>query len=515
MIADFLELFYTKDFDDKTILKNNAKSYTVKELKYMVLNRIQTLSADVIPSKLSSFEFVIEILARIFVENEIFVFKENQSLAKDLTKFPKINPDKVFIKFQTSGSTGNKKIISKSLTNLIEESNILKKTFPFMSNLEFISTTTLKHLFGFSFHFMFPLNNLFIINTTPVLSPEDIFVNKSCLVTTPSFLGKLHKYNNIPQINPKLIISGGANLTSDVFLYTKKFSDKVIEIYGSTETGIIAYRTNSDECFKVFEGIKITSNQTCSTIDTKFSTFSPVIINDKITKKNNNQIIVEGRTDRTFKIQEKRINADEIENFINSHEFIDSCYVIKSGEKLACLTVLSDCGHNYFYKYGAVELIKVLKKHTRDFSEIIPQRWKFIDEIPVTDSGKVDISAVNDIFDLNISIPLVVEKNITSNYAKIKLYFYKNCNFFNGHFVHFPITPGVAQIYLAQYFSKKFFNTVFCSGHFKKIKFTNIIRPDMFIDLELELLENKISYKYCDENQVYSSGLLPLKKEEL
>ena len=45
----------------------------------------------------------------------------------------------------------------------------------------------------------------------------------------------------------------------------------------------------------------------------------------------------------------------------------------------------------------------------------------------------------------------------------------------------------------------------------KNVKFAGIIYPDKIINLNLEFSENKITFKYHDDKQTYSSGNLPVK----
>lgn len=501
MIANFLDYFYSDIYDERVIIND----LTVKELKEMVLTKIQTLSENTIPAELNCLEFIIEILARIFVEEDIKLDETNKAKARTITEFPAVDPTKVFVLFKTSGSCGEKKTIKKSLQNLLNESKNLISEFEFPEDLTFISTTTPKHLFGFTFHFMLALNCAKLL-TDEITIPEDINTKNTCLITTPSFLEKMQKYNNTPVIKPSFIFSAGSALKPTVFKFAQDIADNVIDIYGSTETGIIAHRETSTENFKLFKSIQIEPKEDSTLVYTAYSAVSPVLINDKLTI-NNNKIKIEGRTDRTFKIQEKRVNAAEIEALLNKTSLIDDCYVFQHKDKLACLTVLSQKGQDYFYKNGVVELTKSLKSTIKNCFEIIPQKWKFTDEIPKTNSGKIDREEIEKLFGLNLSIPLIVEKQADSNSARIKLFFYRNCNFFKGHFDNFPLVPGVVQLYLAQYFSKKLFNTELC-GQSRKLKFSNIIKPDKFIDLELELLSNSISYKFVDETHKYSSGIL-------
>lgn len=512
MIAKFLEYFYTSKFDDKTILINQDKSYTIADLKILIKDRIQNPQNRPINfSKCSIFEFIVEFIARIFIQEEINLYQDLAPIDKNSEfDFISINPNKVDICFSTSGSSGNPKVVVKTLANLVAESQDILSQFPELRNMEFVSTTTLNHLFGFTFHFMLPLNGGGIINCDSISIPEDINKKDVCLISTPSFLEILAKYNYKPQKNPKIIISAGAELKSEIFTYTKSISTKTIEIYGSTETGVMAFRLDSEAMFKLFCNINLLKSNGSICVETPYSKNSPVIVQDKIELLPNQHIKFVGRNDRVYKVQEKRISAEILENLIRENSYIKDVYTFKLENKLACLGVLSSSGLEYLYKYGMVELIKRIKSSIIGQVDIIPQKWKFWDEIPHSANGKIKVAEIFELFNLNLSMPLPVKRQIEKDFAIISLYFYKNCNFFKGHFDGFHIVPGVVQLFLAQYYSSKIFKISNISGQYRKIKFKNIIKPDKVINLELEKSAKGIVYTYKDDEKIYSSGVLPV-----
>ena len=512
MIANFLEYFYTSKFDDKTILINQDKSYTIADLKILIKDKIQNPQNRPINfSKCSIFEFIVEFIARIFIQEEINLYQDLAPIDKNSEfDFISINPNKVDICFSTSGSSGNPKVVVKTLANLVAESQDILSQFPELRNMEFVSTTTLNHLFGFTFHFMLPLNGGGMINCDSISIPEDINKKDVCLISTPSFLEILAKYNYKLQKNPKIIISAGAELKSEIFTYTKSISTKTIEIYGSTETGVMAFRMDSEAMFKLFCNINLLKSNGSICIETPYSKNSPVIVQDKIELLPNQYIKFLGRNDRVYKVREKRISAEILENLIRKNPHVKDVYTFKWENKLASLGVLSDSGLEYLYKYGMVELIKNIKSSLLENVDIIPQKWKFWDEIPHSENGKIKISEIFELFSLNLSMPLPVKRQMEKDFAIISLYFYKNCNFFKGHFDGFHIVPGIVQLFLAQYYSSKIFKIPNISGQYRKIKFKNIIKPDKVINLVLERTAKGIVYSYKDEEKIYSSGVLPL-----
>ena len=188
------------------------------------------------------------------------------------------------IVFKTGGTTSDGKGVVKTFENLKRECLDINEELKFENGLKFITTTTDEHLFGFTFFRMLPDVCGFDRYEARINYPEDINIDNAVLVTTPSFLEAMRKFNAKPAVNPKVIIAAGARLEDTTFEYALTIAERVIEIYGSTETGVIAYRTSPyEKGLRIFKGIKIVETaDSYTTIETAYSKVSPVIIQDRI-----------------------------------------------------------------------------------------------------------------------------------------------------------------------------------------------------------------------------------------
>lgn len=189
---------------------------------------------------------------------------------------------------------------------------------------------------------------------------------------------------------------------------------------------------------------------------------------------------------------------------------MDECYTLEHDGKLAALVVMNNKGINFVVENSTLDLIKDLKNRLNKKFEIVPQRWRFTDEIPRKENGKIDRKKIEEVFNLNLSFPLMISREYDMLYAQFEMRFLKTSNFFQGHFEGFPVLPGVVQLYFASYFIKDAFGIDCHCGQLRKIKFTNIIRPDGIVYLRLEKVKNGVSYTFYGDDATYSSGLLPL-----
>lgn len=478
MTVNFTGYFFDNTFDERILFHDFLKTYTVGDVKKVLENEIN--GED-------NFSFILKYI-------------------KNIIKNPEYTLD-----FMTSGTSGSQKCVKKSLLNLTQESLDIFNALKLEDNLEFITTTSPNHLFGATFYMMLPLNSGYIINTSKINYPEDLVIENAALITTPSFLESMRKYNAEPPVKPHLIITAGAKLQDETFEYAQTISHRVIEIYGSTETGIIAYRdTPKTKRLKLFRGIKILSaDDEYTKISTKYSLNPIQSIGDRL-KVFGDEIEFLGRNDRLLKVLEKRISAEDMEKELCKNKFINECYCFEYSGKIAAIAALSKSGEDYAIENGSFELSKELKKSLQNSFDSVPQKWAFTDEIPKTTSGKINKNIVKDIFNTNLTMPLILSRNVEDTSAVFELCFLKNSNFFQGHFENFPILPGVVQLFYANYFSNLVFNVDCKCGQIRRIKFTNIIFPSKKILLKLTKKDQTIEFKYYDSNKTYSSGILPI-----
>lgn len=401
--------------------------------------------------------------------------------------------------FHTSGSSGEPKIVKKSYECVLAEGQDLAEFFKFSPDTVFVSTVTPDFMYGTTFTVMLPKVLGCKVDEERVLYPEDIKdYEKYVFVSTPSFLEKLAKYNFTFKRKPQMIISAGAKLADDVFEYLEKISLGVTEIYGSTEAGVIAYRQCARDNLKFFENVTYKNN----TIKSPYFDEAELTLNDEIEFLQNG-FVVKKRNDRIVKIQEKRVSLSEVENILNSTEFIEKSYCLKLDDKLCAAAVLTAKGREFLEKKGKLELIKILKMSG---SAALCKKRRFLHDLPVTERGKINRERITEIFNTNITYPNIIDFSINSDFAQFKLVFPLSSNFFKGHFTDFPILPGVVQLFFAKEFIKDAFNLDFVPETVKKIKFSSVIKPDTQVALTLKRKEKSIDFMFTNGDITFSSG---------
>ena len=522
-----LKPFYSDKFDSRIVLKNSNKEVSYKELKGHVVANIPVLKTKkknvlLIPDDI--IVFTINFFASIFTGKNIYLVDDINKIRNldfdfdiinkcefdfniSVNNFPVIKEEDCYVNLLTSGSSGKNKCIKKNLTNLINEALDINKTFDFSKEEELVitSSTTCAHLFGLTMGFAFPLCTHRTIYANVIEYPDRYNIENSLFVSTPSFLDSTRK-NRAVLNGAKYIASAGSKLKDETYKYLESFC-KVIEIYGSTETGVIAYRTDSNhKDMTLFENVNIFPFENSVMVKTPYALENEVEICDRI-EIVNNKIVLKNRTDRLLKIQEKRVSAEDMENFLNDNDFVSESFCFKYNDKIACLCALTNTGRDFLLKNGIIELIKNLKAFCKLKYDVIPQRWKFTDIIPRTRAGKIDKLYIQHLFEINLTFPVVLDRESSDNTVIYKLFFHKNCNFYSGHFPDYPITPGVVQLYLASFLGERCFSKTLSDGQIRRIKFSNIIHSGEIVYLKLTHKEKSINFEYYNDENNLSSGV--------
>ena len=527
---NFFEIFDKND--DIKLIKSSGTVYTLKEIMALVKPLVSKLKQDdrknaVIISD-NNFDFFINFLAAIFAGKEIFLLTDKKKLflldfdyilldeadtAGDFfCKIEKPDYNSTFINIFTSGSSGKPKKIKKTLNNLIIEAEDIYEEFKkyFLPETEIITSTSPRHMFALANYVMLPLCfcGEFLINTDEVVYPDSVETGGKFFITTPSFLEQFKKHNIKINDFPCIVMTAGDKLKKEMYDYLDGVA--ISEIYGSSETGTIAHKEGFEQSFCCMKSVSVSMDDASQiVINSPYFMEKDITLCDIIKKDGEDGFYLNKRSDRIIKIQEKRINAMEIEEYINKSEYVDSCYCVKNGDKLGCAAVLNEKGKLFYLEKtgGRTKLIKHLKSLVKDKSEIIPQKWKFLPEIPKSKTGKVDKEKIESLFEKNLSFPLILDIQQESEAkAVLKMVFSNTCNFFSGHFDEFPVLPGVVQLYFAHLFAEELFKIDISKDTAKKVKFSHIIKPDEEIELVLDKTEKNINYTYKKGETVCSSG---------
>lgn len=329
--------------------------------------------------------------------------------------------------FFTSGSSGTPKPVVKQLRQLFNEVATLERTFAHViEKSQVLATVTHQHIYGLLFTVLWPLCTGRVIHSELVTYPEQLTHavahaqnNKYLLVASPAHLQRLDNLKELSQYGTALtaVFSSGGPLPEQVPADFSEHDMPIpIEVYGSTETGGIAWRqrTNHDDHFTPLYGVEVelTEEQTL-TVRSPYlpNTNEPFLTEDKARLGTNGRFQLLGRNDRVVKIAEKRVSLTEIERFMRSHDWVDqvaACIVEGERQTIGLVMVLSPAGNAALNDRGRFTIRQSVRHYLQQrFDKVVtPKRFRYVAALPINGAGKVTQAALQQLFTVDDEGPI-------------------------------------------------------------------------------------------------------------
>ncbi|MGN0902911.1 MAG: hypothetical protein ACI4M9_06470, partial [Succinivibrio sp.] len=309
------------------------------------------------------------------------------------------------------GSTGNAKRIVKTLEVMELEATVFKNTLKTdLKGARLLATVPPYHMYGLTFRIFMPLLNRIPFDANLTHYTEELcadangFKEKLILVSSPAFLSRIDNAIKAPEFT--LVLSAGAPFASDD---AKNFyswaSLCVTEIYGSTETNIIAYRKNdgTNPLFTTFDGVSIKLSSDGFVLQSPMCPDNFTL--DDNLKLDGNRFLVEGRKDRIVKIAEKRVSLSQIEKHLKEFSHVTDAValtVLKNSRNFIGVVISVD--NDFFNTLDDSvrhDYVKALKEHIKQYlpAVAVPRYVRIIDKIRVNHMGKKLYSRLKELFD--------------------------------------------------------------------------------------------------------------------
>ncbi len=341
-----------------------------------------------------------------------------------------LNPD-CDIVFFTSGSSGQAKAINKTFIQLITEVEQLEQSFAEQFSDEPLSTIVMstvshQHIYGLLFKLLWPLWSGRDLYLKALAYPEHLAhqmkafqqqqksVRKICLISSPAYYHRLLADNVLIAVKSQfsVLFSSGGPLNAEAAMVLKgTLGLAPIEVFGSTETGGIAWRQRqqvTDELWQVFSTIQCKSDD-----EQRLSILSPYVdqqnwyqSDDRVELIDKNTFKLLGRADRVVKIEEKRCSLDELGLRLIEHDWVKQAYVLvlqPSGKRqiLAAVVELSEQGQEALTSLEKFTFDRQLKAYLKQYFEaiVLPRKFRYVACLPYNSQGKLNKKQLESLFD--------------------------------------------------------------------------------------------------------------------
>lgn len=313
----------------------------------------------------------------------------------------------------TSGSSGEAKAINKYWYQLASEVEALQELFPHTKN-NVLATVTHKHIYGLLFKLIWPVFTDKNIICQCIEYPEQVELftqqySNIVLVSSPSYLARTSNQFSSQAINAidEIFCSGGALANSTAEDFFQFHQQAITEVYGSTETGGIAWRQQAKSAlWQLFPDhhVSLTSQNTLL-LQSRFLAKGEYYETDDRVELNGRFFTLLGRVDRIIKLHEKRLSLDEMETKLTSLANVKACrcFVLDDAISKPTLVAVIELPATTLLPKNNIEkkqLVNLLKKAllTTFEASLLPRKWRFVEQLPFNSEGKLVKSELSKLF---------------------------------------------------------------------------------------------------------------------
>lgn len=319
-----------------------------------------------------------------------------------------------FVELFTSGSTGTPRRVVKHIVSLDREARLLANRFgERLAGCSIVASVVPQHLYGLTFRIVLPMAlglplhaaMLYYAEQLAALPPDRQYL----FISSPAFLKRLDTELAAPPVR-MLISAGGMLPWRDVSTTSGWLNLWPDEIYGSTETGILAWRHRQEDNvpWLPFPGVIFhQEDDACRVTSPLIHEPEGLQLDDILHFDSEGLFSIAGRRGRVVKIEEKRISLNEIERRLLELDGICEAAalpVTRGGRQgIGALLVLDETARQRGYVQDKKAQEFAWRRALLPWLEpvAVPRYWRIVDEMPVNSMNKRVYAQLEELFHEN------------------------------------------------------------------------------------------------------------------
>ncbi len=313
------------------------------------------------------------------------------------------DPDRVWVRLFTGGSTGRPQMCTKTPRSLLGEALYLAETFGLDSGDRVVAAVPPYHIYGLLYAVLAPFAaSAAVLNERPFF-PGEIEGAVAAHAATALVAAPIHyrALRNSPLAHGglRMAFSSASMLPEeDNAAFCRKTGAPVFEVYGSTETGGVASRCRArgQTAFQAFAAVDWKIHDGHLLVRSDFLSPEPdrdadgfVKVGDRARRDGKGGFFLLGRSDGIVKVAGKRVDLEDIREKIIAIDGVRDVVVLAlphSGQRENTIAVVA-AGEVAAEKIRA-SLSDRLEAHA------LPRRIVIVSDIPFTHTGKTDRHAI-------------------------------------------------------------------------------------------------------------------------
>jgi acyl-coenzyme A synthetase/AMP-(fatty) acid ligase len=429
-----------------------------------------------------------------------------------------LDPEAMLLEMYTSGSTGQPIAIAKHLRQLECEVRSLAATLDWGEpSRRVLGTVSHQHMYGLIFRVLLPLATGRPFEAIRLSQVQDLCLidaPEGCnLVTSPAHLTRLPELSSLKCAVGSILSAGGPLEETGVSACRASFGVDVTEIYGSSETGAVAWRPRAPgaaSAWRALPGAQFRQQDGVLEIRT------PQLPTDEWFRSADRVVALgdgfelAGRVDRIVKLEEKRVSLDGVERVLLDSGLLlkARALVVGAPRQILAVVAMPNASGWALAEQGKLRLVERLRECLRQSSqvELLPRSWRFVDPWPVTADGKTPESLLRERFDRRNPEFRVLERDAES--CVVELWVSPTAPFFAGHFPEQPILPGVVQIDWLIGLSRELLGIGVGFSGLEAAKFRRVILPQsrLTVLLRNDAMRHRTTYQIKHGSDVCATG---------
>jgi acyl-coenzyme A synthetase/AMP-(fatty) acid ligase len=445
-------------------------------------------------------------------------------------EFCPLDPEFAGVVLFTSGTTGAAQPICKKIGQLAREVATLERQFgAALGHAEIFSTVSHQHIYGLLFQILWPLAAGRVFQAHACEFLEELFPaleERDCvLVSSPAHLKRLPEERDSVKKSDRLravFSSGGPLHFANAQEAARVLGSVPIEVYGSSETGGIAWRRQDSpesERWIPFDrvGWRIeTETGVLAVRSPHLPDNGWLMTADGAEAAGEGSFRLTRRVDHIAKIEGKRISLSAIEAQLKISPLVTDARVIvleEERQKVAAFVVLSEGGRRSLSDEGRLSVSRQLRDLVRQRVEAVgvPRIWRYIESLPLNAQGKATHAQLLALLGRKHGGATKPRYRLLvrdGERAVLELIAPHDLVYFQGHFPTRPVLAGIVQIDWVIAFGRRYFDLPPQFRAIHALKFQRVIRPEL--PLRLELLhqpeKRSLSFTITSESGGHASG---------
>lgn len=436
----------------------------------------------------------------------------------------------------TSGTTGPPKVALKTIANLEDEVLGLEALWGGqLAKRRVVATVSHQHIYGLLFRCLWPLSAGRIFEAETNREPWELAARirqqEPCyLVTTPVLLKHLaaRRSGHEPGGHCRPIFSSGGPLDrTTAIALARAFGVAPLEIFGSTETGGVAWRQQREDvgasAWTPFAGVAVGIDPAAGLLRVR-SPFvsgptSELTMGDRAELLPDGRFEVGQRADRDVKIGEKRLSLPEMEARLRAHPIVADAALVAvehaTTRRVAAAVVLTHEGRDAVVQGSRRDISRTLRSWLEPYWDpvLLPRVWRLVRALPRDAQGKCSTLALQALIakgddNADPTCPELLEEVETAHGCRRTLRVPPALACLAGHFPSFPVVPGVVQIQWVMDVARNLAGQELQLRRIEALKFKGILRPGEILELSAEWSPSgeHIDFRLWNSRTQFASG---------